>query len=456
MLKAIEHFFAGDRILVLGFGMEGRSSVRFLQDHFPALKITVADSNSNLDPGPFGNGTVELLCGAHYLDSIDEFDLVVKSPGVPLSLLQGRTDLKKVTSQTDLFLHMFRELTIGITGTKGKSTTSSLIFRILESAGRKVFLLGNIGRPPLDYVRQIPEDALVVFEMSSHQLDGIQISPHISVFLNLFEEHLDHYGEMGRYRQAKYNIFKHQIGDDWLVFNCDDPDIVPDMQALNITNKKMGFAMHHSGECGAYGSRDGKVSFSGQGYRRVYDFSHRLAMPGSHNLMNILASVCVGELLSVDQDVISSVINSFPGLEHRLEFVGKFRGISFYNDSIATIPEATIEAVKTLGRVDTLILGGKDRGINYNGLVDYLKAHTVPTIVLVGGVGSRLKALFGEMGEADFQLIQIGNFQELADVIRSNTPEGGVCLLSPAASSYDMFKNFEERGRVFKKIAENL
>jgi UDP-N-acetylmuramoylalanine--D-glutamate ligase len=361
-----------------------------------------------------------------------------------------------MTSQTEIFLRLFRNRVVGITGTKGKSTTSSLIYAIIKASGQKVFLLGNIGIPPLDLAGRIDEVTMIIFEMSSHQLDEIQISPRYSVFLNLFEEHLDHYSDIHKYRNAKYNIFKFHEQDDWLIYNCDDKQLIRDITQAEFSFHKMGFSSVDQDICGAHCTSDGLIRFNGTGCTSTFDFRNRKAIPGRHNLMNIMAAICIAKLFNVGDEVIRDIVNDFPGLEHRLQYIGKFKNIHFYNDSIATIPEATIEAINTLGEVATLILGGKDRGINYGGLVDFLTNSKVKNIILIGEVGIKLISMLVKEQSQGYKLFHVDTFSEIAEIIRENTPDEGICLLSPAASSYGMFKNFEERGRAFKRIAENL
>ena len=449
-------FFYGNKILILGFGMEGRSTAKFFDMHYPSCHLTIADQNPHLHTGNDNNKNWNYRVGKHYLEEIDQYDLVIKSPGIPENLIKGKLDKNKLTSQTEIFLRLFHDKTIGVTGTKGKSTTSSLIYSILSNAGRKAILLGNIGKPPLDCADKIDNDTLVIFEMSSHQLDGITFSPRYSVFLNLYEEHLDHYQDLDSYRYAKYNIFFHLHEEGWLVFNSDDRKLSSDIENTGRQFNRIGFSCQQRQPFGAFCPDDEKVEYKGVGGDAQFNFAGRKGMPGKHNMMNIMASVCVSKILGVEDIIISDSINHFPGLEHRLEYLGAHKGIHFYNDSIATIPEATMEAIKTLKEVDTLILGGMDRGINYMELVNFLVNSNIRNIILVGEVGVKLKASLEAEKSLKSNLFLIDVFDDIAPIIREYALAGGVCLLSPAASSYDMFKNFEERGSVFKKIAKSI
>ncbi len=455
--KKVKDIFENKRVLILGFGKEGKSTFKFLQNLELSLDISIADQDENLastvDQSEFKE--VKFILGGSYLSHIDGFDIIIKTPGIQSDLLKNQTATAAITSQTELFLHFFRERTIGITGTKGKSTTTSLIHHILQKAGKKSFLAGNIGIPPLDFANQIEEDAVVVFEMSSHQLHNIKTSPGTAVFLNLFEEHLDHYAGFDQYKQAKLNILKFQKEHDYAIINADDPALTQS-ELNSLKSKLLSFSRDEDSGAELVALPDNKILFRYQDNERLYDFSERSALPGDHNMMNIMAALCVCKLAGIEEDYIEAGINSFKGLKHRLEYLGKFNGIHFYNDSIATIPEATIEALKTLREVDTLILGGKDRGINYSMLENYLARHKVKNIILTGEAGQRIGNQLNSLVDFNSKVFKVNSYSEIPDILRKNGTKNGICLLSPAASSYDMFRNFEERGEVFKKIAENL
>jgi len=457
MFEEIAGFFKDKAILILGFGKEGRSTYNFLQSlKFPTV-IGIADKSPDAMSKFEGEipSEIKIYSGERYLDCLNEYDLVIKSPGIPKELVQERSRDVVITSQTNLFLRFFRNRIIGITGTKGKSTTSSLIRLILFNDDGKSFLVGNIGLPPFDYIGKIDEDAWIVYELSSHQLDDVEYSPHIAVFLNLFEEHLDHYGNFENYRNAKANIFRFQRKGDYLILNFDDKNLAG-LQKGNGEQVVLGYSFDHSKTTPLRGNGTAHVQLYSPLVSSQFDFSGRSSIPGQHNLKNIMAAVAVAKLLQIRDEQIISSVNSFKGLEHRLEYVGTFKGIQFYNDSIATVPEATIEAVKTLKNIDTLILGGKDRGIDYSILVDFLPLSGIRNLIFMGEAGKRIMEAMKTQRIHEQQFFPIHKFPELAELIPMCTKPGKICLLSPAASSYDWFYNFEERGRAFKKIAENL
>ncbi len=458
MFGAIKNKIQNKKILILGFGREGRSSLEFLKRYFPDNKIAVADSNAAVRKGideELRKETVFYL-GHSYLKNIGNYDLIIKSPGISSSLLKGKVPDNKITSQTDLFLTLFRGQTIGITGTKGKSTTSSLISHILSHRSDNVIFVGNIGIPPFDLADKINDKTKIVFELSSHQLENITVSPHISVLLNLFEEHLDHYAGVEEYHSAKLNIMRFQKENDYFVYNADDPVIESYLENENGFGKQFPYSSEKVLKNGIF-SRNGKVICQDGINISEFDFTGRQALPGKHNLMNIMASVAVAKILGIEDDIIRQSVSEFKGLPHRLEYIGEFKGIHFYNDSIATIPEATIGAVKTLKNVDTLILGGKDRGIDYEVLIDFIIGSELRNVIFIGNAGKRIyKGIVMRNRKIKPELFIIDKFDEISEIIKRNTNRGEICLLSPAASSYDMFGSFEERGEAFKKIAKNL
>lgn len=459
MHKRIADLLQGKRILILGFGREGISSYKLLIRSIPGNSIAIADQDENIESKlDFKiDSDCKVYSGRNYLDAINAFDIIIKTPGISFGSIKTLTDSSKITSQTDLFLRIFSAQVIGITGTKGKSTTSSLIKHILSSFYNDVLLVGNIGVPPFDLIDSIGSGTRIVFELSSHQLEHISAAPHIGVILNFFEEHLDHYNNYLSYQQAKFNIVRYQNESDWFIMNTDDQALVELFTHSNLNRNVLTFSLEKGRFEGAYILPDDVIVFEFVGARSKFNFSARQYLPGNHNLMNIMASICVTKILNVPDDIIEKAINEFKGLKHRMEYLGDFKGISFYNDSISTIPQATIQAVVSLKRVDTLILGGKDRGIDYTPLIEFLPNSGVRNIIFTGEAGQRIKDGLNLKGQhPDQKLFTITSYGEIPEIILSHTQAGSICLLSPAAASYDSFKNFEERGEVFKKIAENL
>ena len=414
MFDLILNRLRGKRILILGFGREGRSSLAFLQKHLPEAVVAVADKNAM-------EGVTH--SGDQYLNVIYDYDIVIKTPGISLKDF----DVKgvEITSQTDLFLSQFHRQTIGISGTKGKSTTTSLIYHLLKEAGRDAILTGNIGIPCFNIMEQIHEDSIVVYELSAHQLEYVHNGPKVGVLLNVFEEHLDHFGTFERYKNAKFNLLRYMGEDDYAVVH---DSLMMETLGLGVNN----------------------VVFSNM----EFDIDEAaLPVLGSHNLLNVKAALCACAAYGIDVREVIPHLYTFKPLEHRLEPVGTFGGVTFVNDSISTIPQAAIAACQTLGRVDFLLLGGFDRDIDYTPLVDFLAEHPVPHLLFTGKAGERMMSM---MKNVPTNKAHYSSMEEAFNYLADNSKPGDVCLLSPAASSYDQYKNFEERGTKFKRLAQEF
>ena len=413
----------GKRILILGFGREGKSSLAFIKKFMPHAIVGVADKNAEVLKN-LGD-EVAVYSGENYFDAINSYDIVLKTPGI--SLLGKKVDLSKITSQTDLFLEEFHNQIIGITGTKGKSTTSTLIYHLLKESGKDAILAGNIGIPIFDIIEQITNKSIIVFELSAHQLQYIHRSPHIGILLNVFEEHLDHFGTFEAYRDAKLNIIRKMGESDWAVTNDEFC-----YEAATMMVRSLSY--------------------------QYYDFDvnwDEVPLKGDHNRLNIKAALCAINAFGVPVDEVLPHLYTFHPLEHRQELVGTFGGVTFYNDSISTIPQATVAALQTIKNVTFLLLGGYDREIDYAPLIDYLKKNPIKHILYTGKAGNRM---FEMLQNADYQgdIKKFKDLNEAFEIIKCLSKNGDVCLLSPAAASYDQYRNFEERGRLFKTLSKDF
>jgi len=409
-MKIIE-FITDKKIAILGFGSEGKSSFKFIRNYLPNKHIAIHDQNCI----EVSDTNVTIISGENYLQNLNSYDIILKTPGISFANINYFIDPEKISSQTSLFLQYFGNQTIGVTGTKGKSTTVSLIRHILQHNHKKTVLAGNIGIPFFDMIESIDNQTIVVAELSAQQLEFVHHSPHIAVLLNLYQEHLDHFNSFSSYMQAKLNITKYQNETDMLVYNEDDEWV-----------KKL-ITQHHF-------------------IRSFYPYTNRIKY-------NAARTIC--KILGISDNAIEAAIATFIPLEHRQEFVGEKHGIRFYNDSISTVPEATIYALQTLADVNTLLLGGFDRGIDYDILYDFLEENPVENSVFMGPAGIRMKTEWATIGRdvAHHVSTMENDMQEIIRFAIKNTQKGKICLLSPAAASYDCYTNFEERGKMFKQCA---
>ena len=427
MIETIIKRLGNKPLLILGFGREGKSTLRFLQKYIPDATVAIADRNESAFES-IKDLNISCFSGDDYLKVINDYDIVIKTPGISLLGVEVSPRVE-ITSQTDLFLSAFAKRTIGITGTKGKSTTTSLIYHLLKSSGHKAILTGNIGIPCFDIIQEIEDQSVIVYELSAHQLEFVHNSPRVGVLLNVFEEHLDHFGTFERYKQAKLNLLRYMGDEDYAVIH---DSLFDEALSLGINS----------------------VVFSNLDFDDDVDWT-ALPLMGAHNRLNVKAALAACSEYGVDYRELIPYLYTFTPLEHRLEPVGTFGGVTFVNDSISTIPQAAISAVEALGRVDFLLLGGFDRGIDYVPLADYLTEKPVPHLLFTGGAGQRMMQLV-EAANVTSEKFVYANMEEAFGYVKSKAKEGDVCLLSPAASSYDQYKNFEERGAKFKRLAREF
>ena len=313
--------------------------------------------------------------GEEYLEHLEEYDVIIKAPGISFVGMDISEYAHKITSQLELLLEFFDVFTIGVTGTKGKSTTSTLIHQILQDQEKKSVLLGNIGVPVFDYIEELKEDMIVVLEMSSHQLEYMKTSPDIAILLNIFPDHLDHYNSYEEYAKAKCNIYKYQKEEDYFLYNADNETI------QKVLEKARGkeYAVSFLGKVKSKIYLKDNTIFWGD--KPIYDTQEPRKLVGDYILNNIMFALGVSEILELDAKKTAKTISQFDPLRHRLQLVGNYNGVSYYDNSIATIPKATIEAVKALQNVDTLIIGGMDRGIDYTELIEFINQSKMNHII---------------------------------------------------------------------------
>lgn len=452
-MKNLTEHIIDQKILILGFGREGQSTYQYIRKLYPDKELSIADRNPRIREYSICNEdkNIQFITGNDYLKSIYCFDQIIKTPGIPLRKENAEVNPDKITSQTDLFLRAYHAQTIGITGTKGKSTTTSLIYHIFRQKTGHVLLSGNIGIPPFDVADDVKPGSTIICELSSHQLEFINRAPHISILLNIFQEHLDYYNSFDDYCLAKFNCATKQLEDDYFIYYNGNLSIQKLMRNIPVKSRLVPFQAGES-HTGAY-IKDQQI-ICRQGISEITvcnDISGRI-IRGEHNLLNIIAGSVACYLSGINAELVSKGIASFKGLEHRIEFAGEYQGIRFYNDSIATIPEATIEAINTLKKVDTIILGGYDRGIDYSALAGFVAKSEIRNIILLGKAGERIGKEIMKIKQNYQQLFYPEHFNGIRDIMFTRTRKGYICLLSPSAASYDEFRNFEERGTRFKEL----
>jgi UDP-N-acetylmuramoylalanine--D-glutamate ligase len=436
----LKEYTENKAVCLLGFGREGKSTYRMLEKYCCCKSITICDLNE-VDRNLCGGA--ETVCGKDYQKNLNSYDIVFKSPGIVLENPGQLTCL--LTSETQVFFEFFRNQIVGITGTKGKSTVSSLIYHVLKESGHDCRLAGNIGIPVFDIAEDINKDTIIVCELSCHQLEYMTVSPHIAVMLNLYEEHLDHYGTMEKYAAAKRNIYLHQTAADRLFCNY---DIVPE----NIESAV--FSLSPVSRNADFLVSDAKLTCN---MGPVYNIpADRVKLLGVHNHYNIAMAYLVCNLFSVSDDEFTSAVCSFNPLAHRLEFVAEKNGVRYYDDSISTACATSVEAIKSVPDAGTILIGGMDRGIDYTTLIDFLNECDI-NIICMEKSGRRI---FDTIKNIEFRnperVFYAEHLDEAVLLAAEITEKGKSCILSPAAASYGIFKNFEERGDVFKQLVRDI
>jgi UDP-N-acetylmuramoylalanine--D-glutamate ligase/UDP-N-acetylmuramate--L-alanine ligase/UDP-N-acetylenolpyruvoylglucosamine reductase len=413
-------FIGFDRkVAILGYGLEGQDAEKY----FKGLgdEVTVLDRKFD----------------ENYLKNLNRFDIIVRSPGVYRYLpeiVKAEKNGVEVTSALKIFFEKCPAKIIGITGTKGKGTTSSITYEILKNAGKDVYLVGNIGKPYLELLPILTKDSFVVMELSSFQLIDLTKSPHIAVVLNITLDHMDWHKDKEEYINAKKNIVRHQLISDWAVLN-EEYEIPKSFAKLTKAQIK-----------------NFSKSSLGQKYK------DNLLLRGEHNLENISAAVTAAKILGIKESLILKTVRGFKGLEHRLELVDTIGDMAFYNDSFATGPQPTIAAIKSFTEPETLILGGSDKGLNYKELGEIIKKKSnIKNILLIGTTANKIKESIKEK-ESGFKIYDLGYapMKEIVEKAYEVSGKGSVVILSPASASFDMFKNYKDRGNQFKEAVKSL
>ena len=403
--------------------------------------ITIIDQNDIKD-----DIKEKTVTGDNYLDNLEQYDIIIKTPGINIKVIDTSKIIDKLYSQLELLLLFNNQNVIGITGTKGKSTTTTLIYNVLKEQIDNVVLAGNIGIPILDLLDKTDDNTLFVVEMSSHQLEYITKSPHIGVILNLYEDHLDHAGTIEHYHACKLNMFKYQTSDDIAIYCSDNQTLKEKVTKNNFKSKQ--YQISEIYDSNSITLKDNTVYYNNE---PLYIDNNNRKLLGKHNLENIMVTIFIAKLYNLDLKKAKKTIDSFTGLEDRLEYCGTYNEIKYYCDTIATIPEATISGIEALQNVNTLIIGGMDRGIHYDKLIEYLNNSNIDNIICMPTTGYNIaKKLTNKKNILLAETLDIA-----VKYAKEYTSKNGICLLSPAASSYEYFKNYIEKGNKFKELIKN-
>lgn len=396
------------KILILGYGKEGKATEEYLKAKLPEAIIGIADQT--LDK--------------NYLATQKDYDIAIKTPGIPKSLVTI-----PYTTATNIFFANVNAVTVGVTGSKGKSTTASLIHHILQSARRVSHLVGNIGNPMLtELLNLYHSDDIFVIELSSYQTEDLKFSPHISVITSLFPEHMDYHGTVEKYYESKHQIIAYTKPDDYFIYN-------PKYEVLQ-----------------SWAEQASCQSIKIRSDRHIKN----IQLLGDHNHANAMLSASVAHLLGITDEAIESAISSFNPLPHRLELVGTYHAVTFYDDAISTAPESTIAALKSLPSVGTLMLGGEDRGYDFTELVNAVLYFRIPNLILFPESGNKIEEILKKKTEMLPIIFKTSSMENAVQFAYKNTPLGSICLLSTASPSYSLWKNFEEKGSEFQKYVRKF
>ena len=443
------------RVLVVGLGKSGLAAARFLKTQ--GARVTVSDAR----PAMLIAELSELLeegfmveAGSHGLLTFRRQDLIVVSPGVPMStpeLTQVRAMGAHIIGELELGSQYLKGEVVAVTGSNGKTTTTTLIGEILKAAGRATLVGGNIGRPVTAMVEESAAESWSVLEVSSFQLETVEtFKPRIAMVLNITPDHLDRHGTFEAYAALKARITEFQTGEDFLILNGEDKDT--QMIAARTKAQVFWFSTRRPIKQGTFvfGESILFVPSEGANSERVMPVAE-IPLVGAHNVENVLAAVCAARLAGVDAATIREAVRNFKAVEHRLEFVREVGGVKYYNDSKATNVDATLKAVEAFAGGIHLILGGKDKGSDYRVLEPLLRKR-VKTVITIGSAAEKIERQL----DGVVKIERAETLQRAVAFAQEAATGGDTVLLAPACASFDQFENYEQRGRVFKELVQTL
>jgi UDP-N-acetylmuramoylalanine--D-glutamate ligase len=472
------------KIAIIGAGVEGLAAAKYFKKHclneiilFDQRETDDAVLAESLADLPLG---VRVYGGADYLEKAAICDVLVRSPGIHIEKVKAalrkmkRTDAVTVTSTTQYFMENCPYLMIGVTGTKGKGTTSTLITLMLKEAGYSVYLGGNIGQSPLEFLDEMQENSIAVLEMSSFQLQDLRISPQIAVVLRVTSDHLDYHKNVEEYRAAKSATVRFQEPNNLAIFNEDYDDF--EQYADQTPARKLTVSTRNPVEAGAY-VEEGEIVFvpasedSELAELQIVGEVGKVALIGAHHLENVLPAVCVARSLNVPISAIQKVLYSFAGLPHRLEFAKEIDGVKYYNDSFSTTPDTSVAASYAFKNPVILIAGGSEKFADYKEWgIELQKNPRLKMVLLMGQTAPKMEEALNlaasEIGKSGHESAEIRhsplavyrckNLEEALMKARENAVFGDVVVMSPAAASFDQFKNYKQRGEQFKELVKKI
>lgn len=454
--------YENKKILVVGMARSGLAAARYLLRQGAVLVVNDSKSQEDLKgicQELESMGDVRFILGRNpNTDEVQDIDMAVASPGVPLDLdyiMAIKNNRKKVISEIELAYQAGLKKNIrfvGITGTNGKTTTTSLVGEIFKAQGVETYVVGNIGNPAIEAVEMAGDGAVLVTELSSFQLESIDMfSPTASTVLNLTEDHLNRHHTMENYAKAKARIFENQVDDTVCILNYDDP--ITRSMAEDCHADVVFFSRKDKFERGIYLDDDNNIIVNNEIEEIALLKADELSLPGGHNLENCMAAIGLTLALGVEIEVLVKVLKTFKAVEHRLEYVDTVKGVKYVNDSKGTNPDSTIKAVQSYKDPIILIAGGYDKGSDFNELFEIAKDY-VRSVVILGQTGDLIEETARKHGFTD--LYRVNDLKEAVEKSAQIAKEKDIVLLSPACASWGMYNNYEERGREFKKLVADL
>lgn len=432
------------KIAILGFGSQGAAALEYWSS--PGNEITICDANTELAPPE--NAKSKL--GADYLQALDEFDLIVRSPSIhPRDILAASPEVEtKITTVTNEFFKVCpTQNIIGVTGTKGKGTTSTLITKMLEATGKRVHLGGNIGTPPLEMLKNdIQADDWVVLELANFQLIDLKYSPKLAVCLMIASEHQDWHTDFEEYVTAKQQLFRWQKPEDTAIY------FGPDENSQKVVGVSAGKKIPYFKEPGAFVEND-TIMIANQSIAKTSE----IKLLGKHNWQNVCAATTAVWQIMQDVEAIHSVITSFSGMEYRLELIREVNDVKYYNDSFGTTPETAIVAIEAFKEPKVLILGGSDKGADFAALAETIKKNNVRYAIIIGVTGPKIAdALDQAEATVPYSVHDSITMSDVVKLAQQKSQSGDIVLLSTGCASFGLFKNYKDRGDQFNQAVRSL